>query len=66
MILLPEVTPLKFQKFVGGIVGFALAVAGVMGPLLGGVLTQYAHWRWVFWIKYAVVSLPSAREEKWR
>src|SRR5205823_2508396 len=27
----------------------ALAVALAGGPVLGGVLSQYLHWRWVFW-----------------
>ena len=51
MILLPEVSSLKSQQYVGLLVGATLAMSGVMGPLLGGALTQYADWRWVFWIK---------------
>ncbi|KAK0743736.1 major facilitator superfamily transporter [Schizothecium vesticola] len=50
MILLPEVSSLKSQQYVGLLVGATLAMSGVMGPLLGGALTEYANWRWVFWI----------------
>ena len=51
MILLPEVSSPKNQQYVGLLVGATLAMSGVMGPLLGGALTEYANWRWVFWIK---------------
>ncbi|KAK1755992.1 NADP-dependent 3-hydroxy acid dehydrogenase [Echria macrotheca] len=50
MILMPEVAPFKYQKFMIGFIGTCIAVAGVLGPLLGGVITEYKTWRWVFWI----------------
>ncbi len=59
MILFPEVTPDKRQKYVAGIVGIVLAVSGVLGPLLGGVLTQYRSWRWVFWINGPIGGLSA-------
>lgn len=62
MILMPEVAPLKYQKFMIGFIGIVLSVSGVLGPLLGGVLTEYTTWRWVFWIKFVslVFYTPSA------
>ncbi|KAI1456625.1 major facilitator superfamily transporter [Annulohypoxylon moriforme] len=50
MIILPEVSPQKAQKFIGGMIGIVIAIAGVLGPVLGGLLTQYTSWRWIFWI----------------
>ncbi|KAK4448125.1 MFS general substrate transporter, partial [Podospora aff. communis PSN243] len=50
MIILPEVAPLHYQGVISSLIGIVLAAAGVLGPLIGGVLTQYASWRWVFWI----------------
>lgn len=51
MIILLESTPPKTRQFLGSIVGIVIAVGGVLGPVLGGVLTHFASWRWVFWIK---------------
>ncbi|KAK0672678.1 major facilitator superfamily domain-containing protein [Cercophora samala] len=50
MIVLPEMTPDKNKKYIGAIIGMVIATSGVMGPVLGGFLTQYSTWRWVFWI----------------
>ncbi|KAK3390892.1 major facilitator superfamily transporter [Podospora didyma] len=50
MIVFPELTPDEQKKFIAGIVGIVVAAAGVLGPVLGGVLTEYASWRWVFWL----------------
>lgn len=51
MIIFPELTPVAKKKYIAGIVGIVIATAGVLGPVLGGLLTQYRSWRWIFWIK---------------
>ncbi|MDB5365010.1 MAG: transporter [Rhodospirillales bacterium] len=33
-----------------GIISGAFAASNVLGPILGGVLTQRAGWPWIFWI----------------
>lgn len=61
MIMLPEITPDKYMGYVSGVIGIVLACAGVLGPVLGGVLTQYATWRWVFWIKFVATPFLGGR-----
>lgn len=36
----------RYQGYIAG----AVAVANALGPLLGGLLSQYASWHWIFWI----------------
>lgn len=51
MIILPEMCPPSYLKFIGPMIGIVIAASGVLGPVLGGVLTQFTEWRWIFWIK---------------
>ncbi|WP_213875117.1 MFS transporter [Pseudomonas sp. dw_358] len=36
----------RYQGYFSGM----YALASVLGPVLGGVMTEYVSWRWVFWI----------------
>ncbi|GAA3326558.1 hypothetical protein GCM10020331_062950 [Ectobacillus funiculus] len=40
-----------------GIWGAVGALAVAVGPSLGGVVTEYINWRWVFYINVPVVVL---------
>lgn len=51
MVILIEVSPDRIRPNIGSIIGVVIAIGGVLGPVLGGILTYYATWRWVFWIK---------------
>lgn len=47
------VSPRQRGKYLGYF-GAVFAVASVAGPLLGGVLTQDASWRWVFYVNVPI------------
>jgi MFS family permease len=51
MIALPEIAPPRFLQALAAIIGVIVTLSSVLGPVLGGILTQYVSWRWVFWIK---------------
>jgi len=55
MVICPEISPPKFLPLVVGILDATVAIAGVWGPVLGGVITGTTSWRWIFWLKEATV-----------
>ncbi|CAK7227075.1 hypothetical protein SCUCBS95973_006418 [Sporothrix curviconia] len=50
MIIWPEVSPIHMKRHVASLAGVVIGMAGVLGPILGGLLTNYTSWRWIFWI----------------
>lgn len=52
-IIISRVVPLRRRPVYLSVIGAIECFAISIGPLLGGVLTDYASWRWCFWI-----SLP--------
>ncbi|KAI1170427.1 major facilitator superfamily domain-containing protein [Nemania sp. FL0916] len=49
-IALFEVGPAHKPSLMGAMIGLTLAVSYVLGPVLGGVISSTATWRWIFWI----------------
>lgn len=50
IIILVEASTPRMMPITSSLIGATIALGGVLGPILGGVLTQYATWRWIFWI----------------
>lgn len=38
------------QQYAIAFVVFSSVAGSVVGPIVGGFITQYAHWTWVFWV----------------
>ncbi|KAI0021543.1 major facilitator superfamily transporter [Xylariomycetidae sp. FL0641] len=49
MIMMPEIAPSRLRPMLGGLIGVIITFSSVLGPVLGGLLTQ-VDWRWIFWI----------------
>ena len=62
-IIISDITPLESRAKYTGVVGATWGVAACIGPLLGGVFTEKASWRWCFFASLcptSAVSRPSA------
>lgn len=45
------IAPLRMRPILTSLLSALEAIAMVTGPIIGGVLTDKASWRWCFWIK---------------
>lgn len=51
LVIFNHIDTPKMRQWVPSMVGLVIAIAGVLGPILGGIITHYTTWRWIFWIK---------------
>lgn len=50
-IALVEIGPVHRPSLIGALIGATLAIAFVLGPLLGGLISILSDWRWLFNLK---------------
>lgn len=52
--IIADIVPAKDRGKYIGPMGALFGIAAVVGPLLGGLFTEHADWRWCFWINIPV------------
>ncbi|KAK1254482.1 hypothetical protein MKX08_008477 [Trichoderma sp. CBMAI-0020] len=57
ILILTQNSPPRMRQYIGSIIGVTIAAAGVLGPVIGGLLTQYLDWRWIFFINIPICSV---------
>ncbi|TVY91452.1 MFS-type transporter [Lachnellula willkommii] len=54
IITISDLFSVRERSLYMGYVGFVWALAGSVGPLVGGALTEFKTWRWCFWINLPI------------
>ncbi|KAI1625273.1 major facilitator superfamily domain-containing protein [Exophiala viscosa] len=56
-IVISDFFSLRTRPLFLGLLHVTYAVAGGLGPVLGGALTEYVSWRWIFWINLPIAGI---------
>lgn len=53
-VLAGDLYPLEERGRISGLLSSVWGVSALVGPALGGLLSEYASWRWIFWLNLPV------------
>jgi MFS family permease len=53
-ITISDLFSMRSRSLYLGLLGFMWALAGGVGPILGGAFTEFVTWRWCFWVNLPV------------
>ncbi|PTU21957.1 hypothetical protein P175DRAFT_0457194 [Aspergillus ochraceoroseus IBT 24754] len=57
MIVVSDLFSVRHRSLYMGILEFMWTIAGGLGPILGGVFSEFVSWRWNFWINLPVCGI---------
>ncbi|KAI1770464.1 putative MFS multidrug transporter [Hypoxylon cercidicola] len=59
-VILAQVVPMDKLGICTGILSSVFALASLLGPILGGVISDQSTWRWIFWLNVPGVAVAFA------
>lgn len=59
-IIIADITTLKERPLYLGFLAIPMAGGSILGPIMGGLLTDYASWRWIGWINLPISAVGLA------
>lgn len=59
-VIVADTVPIHYRPRYGALISTLFAVASIGGPPIGGILTEFLHWRFIFWLNLPIGFLALA------